>query len=355
MKNWKRVVIGAAAAALLVTGAAAAVVVPRLDRGFLDYLDVEPEDTGAVVEAENLLLPGAMALDITKEDNGATLHAVQILRDRDAVMILMDFTAPEGTSLYLGEPDPPGSSTFKGFANGSYCAVDFLDGAGESIGKDGLVAFYNWEMLEDDDPTDNHVSLMFTLSPQMGEEASVWDAASLRVPAVDLAYYDPEQRSEVAVYSGDWSFEVPLPRQDIGWVMQVDQAIGELDGAVMTAGELYLSPMTFELRLSRKGGLDFGAPLDEQGEAAYGRWMSIGNNVQRLTLTTKDGEAIPLELGSGGGGIGFDEKVIVHRLSEITDPAKFQGGTLTLEWDFYNSEESGSVTIPLDHLAPVEP
>ena len=73
-------------------------------------------------------------------------------------------------------------------------------------------------------------------------------------------------------------------------------------------------------------------------------------------MTTKEGEGIPLELCSGGGGIDFNEKVVVHRLSKITDPAKFQGGTLTIEWDFTrNSEESGSVTIPLDALAPVEP
>jgi len=45
----------------------------------------------------------------------------------------------------------------------------------------------------------------------------------------------------------------------------------------------------------------------------------------------------------------------VHRLSQVTDPAKFLGGTLTLEWDFHNSEESGSVTLSLDNLAPVAP
>lgn len=356
MKNWKRVVMGVAAAALLVTGATAAVVVPGLNQKVLDYLNVEPENSEAVAEAVDLLYPGAMALDITKEDNGAVLHVTQILRDRDFVMILAEFTAPEGTQLYMGEADPSGISTYKGFNNGSGAAVDFLDGAGEPLGKDGLVGFYSWEVLEDDDPMDNHIPLMFTLAPQMGESAAVWDAASLRVPAVNLGYYDLEQQKEITVYSGNWSFEVPLPQKETGWTMRLDQVMGELDGAVMTAGELYLSPMTFELRLSREGGLDFGAALDEEGEAAYSRWLSIGNNVQRITLTTGDGEMIPLELGSGGGGIGFNEKVVVHRLSQITDPAKFQGGTLTIAWDFTrNSKESGSVTISLDDLCPVEP
>lgn len=350
MKNWKRVVIGVAAAALLVTGAAAATVTGVSQR-LLAYLGVAPEDS----QAAELLLPGAMAVDITKEDNGAALHVTQVLRDRDCVMVLADFTAPEGTQLDMGEPDPPGISTFKGFGNGSSCAVGFLNEAGGPIGKDGMVSGYGWDVLEDDDPLDNHVSLMFTLNPLMGEAETAWAAASLRVPAVNLAYYDQEQRREVTVYSGDWSFDVPLPRKDIGWTMQMDQKVGEMDGSVMTAEELYLSPMTFELRMSREGGLDFGSPLDEQGEAAYGRWMSIGNNVRRITLTTGDGETIPLELCEGGGGISYNEKLVVHRLSQITDPAKFQGGTLTLEWDFYNSDEAGSVTIPLDNLTPVEP
>lgn len=355
MKNWKRVVFAVAAAALLVTAATAAVVLPRIDDKVLDYVGVDPEDTQAVEEAVDLLYPGAMALDITRESNGATLHVTQILRDRYTMMILADFTAPEGTVLDMGEPDPSGVSVFKGFANGFDFAVDFLDAAGEPMGRDGLVASCGWVVLEDDDPLDNRLSMMFTLSPQMDAGDIIWDAVSLRVPAANLLYWDQEQKAEVPVYSGDWSFETLLPQRDIGWAMQMDQAIGELDGAAVTAEELYLSPMTIELRLKREGGLDFAGPLDDEGEAVYSRWLSIGNNVQRLTLTTRDGETIPLKLGRGGGGIGFDEKVVLHSLTQITDPAKFQGGTLTIEWDFYNSEESGSCTISLDGLTPVEP
>lgn len=358
MKKWKIAVMAAAAAALMVTAAAAAVVLPWIDQRMLGRLNVDPENSQEVAQAVDLLYPGAMAVDITREDNGAALHVTQILRDRDTIMILADFTAPEGTRLYMGEPDPPDVSTFKGFANGSGEAADFLDESGASMGKDGLVSGYGWRPLDDDDPLDNRVSLMFTLTPQMGEDATAWDAASLRVPAVDLAYYDLEERREVTVYSGDWSFETPLPQKDIGWTMRVNQELGTLDGAVLTAEELYLSPMTFELRLNREGGIDFGAPIDEENaeenEAMYGRWLSIGNNVKRITLTTGDGEAIPLELRGGGSGIGLNDKLVTHRLSKITDPAKFQGGTLTLEWDFWNSEESGSAIIRLDGLAPVQ-
>lgn len=348
MKNWKRVVIGVAAAALLVTGAAAATV-PGLSQKLLGYLGVGPNNT----QAEELLIPGAMAVDITTEDNGATLHVTQVLRDRTSVMVLADFTAPEGVSLRLGSTNPKVSYASKGFFGDpeDFC---FLDQSGARI--DGGNYFGEWKILEDDDPLDNHFSALFVTS-QGG--LFMEEAVSLRLPASELGYYDLDEDENfkfVEVYSGDWRVDVPLPKRDIGWTMQMDQKVGEMDGAVMIAEELYLSPMTFELRMSREGGLDFGSPLDEQGEAAYSRWMSIGNNVKRITLTTGDGETIPLELRNGAE-IGYNEKLVVHRLSQIADPAKFQGGTLTLEWDFHGSgsEEAGSVTIPLDNLTPVEP
>lgn len=358
MKNWKRIVMAVAATALLITGAAAAVVVPRLNQRFLDYLGVDPADTEAVAKVENLLLPGAMELDITKEDNGATLHVTQILRDRYAVMILADFTAPEGTQLYMGEPDLPNVSTFKGFYNSAGLSADvsaeFLDESGERMGRDGLALFYHWEALEDDDPMDNHVSLIFNLSAQHGEDA-VWDAVSLRAPAVNLGYWDREQEKIVMVYEGDWSFEVPLPQQDIGWVIEVDQVLGELDGATITAqGKLYLSPITLKFEYKRDESVDFVGDTEQERNMAVARWYSLGM-AGGAALTTADGEIVSVDYVNTVGGFeeGWRAEVYrlkeVYRLNQVTDPAKFQGGTLTLDW------ACGKTVISLDDLAPVDP
>ena len=115
--------------------------------------------------------------------------------------------------------------------------------------------------------------------------------------------------------------------------------------------------MTLAVSLRREGGIDFGAPIDEENaeenEAMYSRWLSIGN-AKQLILTTRDGETIPLEGTSGT--IGIEDKILMNRLTQITDPAKFQGGSLTLEWDFtHDSQETGSFTLSLDDLAPAEP
>ncbi len=345
MKQWKSAVLAAVAAVLLVTAAAAAAV-PGLSQKLLAYLGVAPEDA----HTAQLLAPGAVAVDIVKEDNGATLHVTQVLRDRHCVLVLAELTAPEGTQLYMGEPDPTGWSTMKGLnGTGGMVFPDFLDEDGEKL---DVTAYSHWRMVDDEDPWDNRVTLMFTFAPNSAQKA-----ASLWVPARDLAYFDMEKQAVVPVYSGDWSFEVPLPQGEIGWTLKADWAIGELDGADIYLEELYLSPMTLAVSLRREGGIDFGAPIDEENaeenEAMYSRWLSIGN-AKQLILTTRDGETIPLEGTSGT--IGIEDKILMNRLTQITDPAKFQGGSLTLEWDFtHNSQEAGSFTLKLDDLRPVEP
>lgn len=340
MKRWKSAVLAAVAAVLLVTAAAAAAV-PGLSQKLLAYLGVAPEDA----HTAQLLAPGAVAVDIVKEDNGATLHVTQVLRDRHCVLVLAELTAPEGTQLYMGEPDPTGWNTMKGLnGTGGMVFPDFLDENGEKL---DVSAYSHWRMVDDEDPWDNRVTLMFTFAPNSAQKA-----ASLWVPARDLAYFDMEEQAVVPVYSGDWSFEVPLPQGEIGWTLKPDQAVGRLDGADIYLEELYLSPMTLAVSLRREGGVDLTGPADEN-EAEYGRWLSIGN-AKQLILTTRDGETIPLEGTSGT--IGIEDKILMNRLTQIADPAKFQGGTLTLEWDFtHDSQETGSFTLSLDDLAPAEP
>lgn len=344
MNNWKRVALATAAAALLVTTATAAVV-PGVRQKLLEYLGVTPEDTQTV----ELLVPGALEVDIAKEDNGATLRATQVLRDRNSVMVLADFIAPDGTVLNMGDLDAPGSWMRKGFSiTNETTTACLIDEAGTPI-EDGLVSYYNWEVLEDDDPLDNHIAVLFVLYPQAGEEA-VQNAAALRVPATDLSYFDSDKFDSEAIYYGDWTVQIPLPQQDIGYVQQVGQVIGEPGEGIVTLEEVYLSPMTLELTLTRKGGGNLSNEAQENEEA---RWHSLANNANNVTLTSKDGTTAVLELG-GGGRMDVGEQVASFRLSEITDPAKFQGGTLTLKWGF-SPENSESVTILLDKLAPVEP
>ena len=86
-------------------------------------------------------------MDVVKEDNGAKLHITQVLRDRTSIMVLADFTAPEGTSLKMGDPDS--EKVFIG-SDGFYGGGEhyFMDEAGEKIDL-GIYRnyIYQWEIL----------------------------------------------------------------------------------------------------------------------------------------------------------------------------------------------------------------
>ena len=122
--NMKRLTVFAVAAVLMVATCAAAVVT-GIDQRLIDYF-------GGGKQVEELLLPGAMAVDVTAEDNGATLHVTQVLRDRYSIAALADFTVPEGTELDVREPE----CSFAGFQSDDE-GVLFLDSDGVAVNEIG--------------------------------------------------------------------------------------------------------------------------------------------------------------------------------------------------------------------------
>lgn len=337
MKSWKQVVVAAVAAALLVTTAAAAVV-PGLNRRLLEYFGVAPEDTKTV----ELLAPGAIEVDVSKESNGATLHVTQVYWDRTCIRVLADFTAPEGTVLDMGDFDDPKCWTPKGFISKEWTWPYFLNAEGEQL-ENKAYGSYRWRVLKDDDRQDNRCSMVLEYNTHFYEGTLLKDAVSLWVPAIDLYYFVGGEEENETVLTGDWSFEVALPQHDIGYFWQAYQVIGTLDGAEVTLEKVYLSPMTLELTLVREGTVEeFWA---DENENVRHNWWNMLDQEDGVILTARDGTEVTLTQGGGSGAL---SQIKRFYLEEVTDPAKFQGGTLTLNWD------GGKAVIPLDQLSPVD-
>lgn len=318
MKKIRRVTAVAAAAALLLM-ACAFTYATGLDQRLLDYF-------GAGAEAEPLLLASAQSVELSVTDGGAALEVHQVLMDEYLLMVLADFTAPEGTVL-----DEEAYNTFCYDGDDLPC---FLDEEGGKIAGD-YVNGYTWETLADDTPLDNHITMLFVLQYEK-EELQGAQAVRLAVPAVNLVSYSGGEGTELC--SGDWSFEVPLPQQSAGWLQQTAYALYQDEQMNVTLDELYLSPMTLRISLAR--AVDESEPLDEE---LYQDWMSL-LHAQNITLTTRDGHSVALT--EIGGVIGIAEQQRSYRLTEITDPAQFQGGTITFDID------GRTVTLALDNLAP---
>lgn len=336
----KLTVIGIAAALMLVTCAAA--VVTGLDQRLLDYFGASPE------QAE-LLLPGAMAVDVTAEDNGATFRVTQVLRDQYSITLAADFTAPEGTVLDVDGTD----RTLNSF--GEVGNIRFLNEAGIPV----EVPAYSckWYSLDDGDPEDGHLSLLYYLSVQNGLDQEV---SSLSLGTEGLIIFDRADVDFHTLYTGNWSLKVPLPQVDMGCTQQFDQRVGELDGSAIRLKEVYLSPITMMVTLEREKEFTVDFATDE-GVRQSMRWafaldgehFAATNGyepaVDRATLTDRDGHEIPMECLDGSADtVNLNQYHHIFRLTQATDVSQLQGGTLTLRVG------DSSVDIPLDGLVPAE-
>ena len=319
MKKLKKLTVIGIAAALMVISCAAAVVT-GIDKRLIDYFGASPE------QAE-LLAPCALPVDVTVEDNGAALHISQVLMDRYSILVLADFTAPEGTVLDLDlDLDGEYGGRFQDF-----WGFSLLDQAGEPIRLN-----QSWStqtnVLDDGDPLDNHLTLLLQMWLGRGIRPDR-EIGGLFIPAKNLVQQNLETQSYDTVYPGDWSCQVPIPWRDMGQSMSLNQTVGQIDGVDIAVTEVYLSPMTLQLHM-------------EHDYADLFRELLQVFDADDVTLTAKDGKTVLMaEYDPSANDV---EQNWSFRLNEIIDPSQFQGGTLTLNIG------GESVDIPLDELVPAE-
>lgn len=325
MKRLKKLTVLAVAAALMVTACAAAVVT-GVDKRLADFL-------GGGKQTQELLAPCAVPVDVTVEDNGATLHVSQVLMDRYNIMILADFTAPEGIVLNMGK-----SCSYQGFGRQDEQPV-WLDHAGKPL--DAVQSNGVWvTLLDDGDPLDNHLTLLQGYSFSEGTQPE-WGIGGVSLTNIDLVRYGQAPGEYITVYSGDWSCEVPFVWRDMGQTTWPNQVIGQLDGADITLTELYFSPMNMRICY------EWDIPeLTTKGHQPNLRWHRVLDE-DRMTLTTRDGKVIPLLESSGmaGGITGYRKQEHIYQLGEVVALEDLEGGNLNIRI------EGGSVDIPLENLS----
>lgn len=249
----------AAAAALMATTCAFAVVT-GLDQRLLYYF-------GGTSEQEVLLSPAAVAVDKEIKDRGSTLHVRQVIADRYSAVILMDFTAPEGTVLD-GDYYTLGNSHIRGKT---------ADGA--ELSSWG----FGWTLLEDEDPGDNRITLLYRVDFIDGDGNALGTTLTLDFTGL----YD-NNLDENCLAQGNWKFKVTLPETDPGWYVALGSPI-EIREKEVTLTSLYLSPISLAWELGE--GEDDLESLDHS--ALHGRkdWTEV------VTLTMDDGREIsPVEI-----------------------------------------------------------
>lgn len=282
------------AAAILLMSACAFTVMTGLDERILNHLHVQQEEA-------QLLAPSAAPLDIRMEDNGCTLELTQALTDRYCTLLLMEFTAPEGTVL---------DGSVYTLDNRTACAVTAV--TPDSISIDGW--FLGCTLLEDDDPQDNHITLLYSMAPSA-------DYPDLLGAQVSLSFNILRDADCSTVLEGDWACSFTLPAQDSGICYTADQTI-PFQGIDPVLKTLYLSPISVVYELD-----EGAASLEALADAINREWpapvLYAGDQVISV-----DEEDFSVHLSYKTDLHLQEDSRFSYQLNQIVDPAQITAVTL---------------------------
>ena len=240
-------------------------------------------------------------VDKELKDRGTTLRIEQAIADRYSAVVLMDFVAPEGTVL-----------------DGDYYILGDHDYLGlratSSEGTELNTLSTEFTLLEDEDPADNHISLLFTIHDIAGKFNFLGGELSMDFEGL----YDSNV-TENALAEGRWKCKVTLPQEDPGVCTVLDTPINIGENQV-TLHSLYLSPisLTLELRQGQDHMETIGRDVNDSE-----KWQ------KQVILNTIEGQGLPV------GDCNFlhtiytsDSGLYSFRLESIMDPAQVASVTL---------------------------
>lgn len=336
MSRMKKMTTVLVAAALLLM-ACAFTVTTGLDKRIMDFL-------GAGGEKEELLSSEAVEVNETVSNNGAEMTVKQILVDQYSLLVLAEFTVPEGMKL-----DPEEyvfQTTF----------YKFINEKGEPLAHFGYGS--EWHMVEDQDPTDNTLEMICQIrsgSNRVMADLGIEDeyettldqqnitglylSVNSFLPKMEaglkesyLAHADDIQQK---LYYGKWEFSIPLQVQDSGWQirnMETPVILGDKEAEIQN---IYLSPLTLYVDISGVSKEAYYRETEKSGLTPL---------EQPMILRDRDGNELVVggEFDMGSGDFIRESLAFNRRLDEIIDPEQYVGGTLTLFGQ----------TFSLDGLAP---
>lgn len=263
---WLKRGVAAALAAVLLVGTAAAVTMPLWEEYF------GPLDQGqqAVVESLSETLPAAVT------SNGATMTPLAAFGGQGALYLMLEVEAPAGTVLpTLGEDEQYWLS------GGAEPEVRARLETPEGRETEDISYSLNATCLEDDDPTDNKISLVVNVTAN-GDLAGL----TLRIPGLwkweiaDKSIFTP-------IFTGDFAFPIS---EDMG-----EDCVTTLDVAGVTAQTKW-GPVTLESLELSPLGLRWSYCIDEAtARAAREAEQAAAEEPPAVTVLDEDGSETPME------------------------------------------------------------
>ena len=264
---WLKRGVAAALAAVLLVGTAAAVTMPLWEEYF------GPLDQGqqAVVESLSETLPDAVT------SNGATMTPLAAFGGQGALYLMLEVEAPAGTVLpTLGEDEQYWLS------GGAEPQVRTRLETAEGRDVEDLSYAVGVTCLEDDDPTDNKISLVVNVTAD-GDLAGL----TLRIPGLwkweiaDKSIFTP-------IFTGDFAFPIS---EDMG-----EESVVTLDVAGVTAQTPW-GPITMETLQLSPLGARWSYRIDEAtAQAAREAEQAAAEEPAAVTVLDEDGTSAVVQL-----------------------------------------------------------
>lgn len=337
MKSMKKMVAVLVAAALMLM-ACAFTVATGLDQQILEFLG---EDSDKI----ELLSPEVVEVNETVSNNGADMTIKQLLVDRYSLLLLVEFTVPEG--MELSQEDYTFLTTY----------YQFINEKGERLMHFGYSS--QWHMVEDQDHTDNTLEMICQIrsgssrvfadvGPDDEYETTldqqnitgIYFSATSFLPKMDggqeEAYLAAANDTQNSLYHGTWAVSIPVQVQDSGWQIENVNLPVVLGGKTAEVQNIYLSPLTVYVDMDGVSKEDYYREAEKTGSTPL---------EQPMILRDRDGNELVVggKFDMGQGDFIREILALNRSLDKIIDPGKYVGGTLTLFGQ----------TISLDDLQPV--
>lgn len=314
MKYLKRTVVFIAAALILIT-CVTAVQTSVLDPRMLEYYGLTPEQ-------EARLLPAAVVVEESHTyENGWTVEIKQVVSDLWYTAVLCEITAPEG--VVLEEEDRDTLSIFQ---------MKFVRLNENGHGM-GLAYGTGSQLIEDDSPNDNHMTVLCWIDYN-GTATESYMKVGLVGPGESIQLCPQRviranQGGELVDFTQEeWSYTVKLPAA--GRQYELNQHFKK-DGVGAQITNVYISPRTVNFHMIYDGTPDDFDPAAYDYKTDQREGITL--HPKEVSLQTRDGRTIPMFSQTGiGNYCGFFTGIYWPGESwpgEIIDPAEVTAITIS--------------------------
>ncbi|WP_294699301.1 DUF4179 domain-containing protein [uncultured Flavonifractor sp.] len=274
-----RGLVAAVAAISLLVGAVGAVSLAGVSPAFRELFGITDD-----AQAQQL---GAERLNLVFEDqngSGASIAVKEVVKDRERVYVLLDFTAPAGVTLPTPEETADGRNFWLGEEEGD-CSAAFYGDEACTMRVDPRSWGWGFRAVNDPDTADQVIPLMLqiTCDETLPEEAT-W----LRVTHLSNLWV-LENGKETRVLSG-MDFTLAIPIETTAEIYSFEGRCGvNLNGVTLaTAENLTISPVSVAMDLVIPDGTAYDAAFEAQGP-----WQ--------MYVLLEDGTQVWTKFEKGGG------------------------------------------------------